>query len=89
MTRFQQLLNQIESLKADKRNCSKKWAPYRIAPLQSQADQAKEFAKNFINEDGSLCEASIAMLLLEMRDLKRELDNLETEVRELRYMQEY
>lgn len=89
MTRFQRLLNSIELLKADKKNCSKKWAPYRIKPLEDEIKEASEFAENFMNKDGTICEISLAMMLLEMRNLSQQLDNLETEVRELRYMQEY
>lgn len=88
MTRFQQLLNKIELLKQDKRNLSKKWAPYVIQPVQDLIDIAIEFSKNFTNKDGSICETSLALLLLEIRELERRIEELETETRELRYMQE-
>lgn len=88
MTHFQRLLNNIELLKADKKNCSKKWAPYRIKPLEDEIKEAREFAENFMNKNGTICEISLAMMLLEMRNLERRIDELETETRELRCMKE-
>lgn len=72
----------------NKQNCSKKWAPYRIAPLQQEIDNAIEFSKNFINEDGTICEVSLAILFIKFREFERRMEELECEVRELRCMQE-